>query len=330
MNIIVTNRCRELIYSTNIEVLKEMNGIFKVRQIVNNLNSLFYKKIIIDASALEGFPNEMVLRELVNSFDKDKLILFLPPDNPPPKKFLSFLVSINLYNFTDNPKGLIELINNSNTYDKVSNFVIQKPEEPPKEEENLYDNTEAPGRIVLGFRSTTENNFSTEIIYMIKKSLEEVHHKSVIAVEVNKKDFIFYNSSEMYSITADKLPDFIKNNLGVDLILVDLNEYNGENVCDDIINLVNPSLFTVNKLLYKSRDAFIKLKGEKVVFVNSLLAPNEISQFAKEANITVYYNLSPLNDRIHNQNLDKFLIKLGIIEDNSKKSTKKGLFSLFK
>ena len=78
MNIIVTNKCKDLIYSTNIEILKELHGVFKVREIVNSFSSIFYKKIIIDASALEGFPKEEVLRELVASFDMDKLILFLP------------------------------------------------------------------------------------------------------------------------------------------------------------------------------------------------------------------------------------------------------------
>ena len=61
MNIIVTNKNRDLIFSTNIEVLKEIRGVFKVKQILNNLNSIFYKKIIIDATALECFPNENVL-----------------------------------------------------------------------------------------------------------------------------------------------------------------------------------------------------------------------------------------------------------------------------
>ena len=122
MNIIVTNKYRDLIYSTNIEILKELNGEYKVSQIANSFNSIFYKKIIIDATAIQDFPKESVLKELSKSFDMDKLILFLPPDNPPPKKFLSFLVSLNIYNFTDNARGLSELVQRSNTIDNVKEY----------------------------------------------------------------------------------------------------------------------------------------------------------------------------------------------------------------
>ena len=123
MNIIVTNQNKDLIYGANIEIMKELNGVFQVSEIANSFNSIFYKKLIIDATALENFPKEDVLRKLAKTFDTEKLILFLPPNDPPPKKFLSLLVSINIYNFTDNIKGLQELVNKSNTYDDVKDYV---------------------------------------------------------------------------------------------------------------------------------------------------------------------------------------------------------------
>ena len=331
MNIIVTNKCKDLIYSTNIEILKELHGVFKVREIVNSFSSIFYKKIIIDASALEGFPKEEVLRELVASFDMDKLILFLPPDNPPPKKFLSFLVSINLFNFTDNQKGLLELIRKSNTIDDVKDFVVVKEEKPNIEQNDndLYDNTDAPGRMVLGFIGVTETSFVTEVIYSIKKTLEEKYNKNVQAVELDKKNLAYYNTTETYSIYKDRFNDYLKNNLSPEVILVDLGE-NEINGCDDIIYLVNPSLYTINKLMYKSRDAFMRLKGKKVIFVNSLLSSNDVTQFAKEAGISVYYNLPPINDRVYSAEIDKLLGKIGIVPEMSSKPTKKGLFDIFK
>ena len=90
---------KNLIINTNIEVMKELNGVFEVREIANSFNSIFYKKLIIDATALKDFPKADMLKELSETFDTEKLILFLPPDNPPPKNFLSYLVSINIYNF---------------------------------------------------------------------------------------------------------------------------------------------------------------------------------------------------------------------------------------
>ena len=331
MNIIVTNKYKDLIYNTNIEILKELHGVFKVREIVNSFSSIFYKKIIIDATALEGFPKEDVLKELIASFDMDKLILFLPPDNPPPKKFLAFLVSINLFNFTDNQKGLIELIKKSNTFEDVKNFQQVEEEKVTNlpSEDNIYENTDAPGRIVLGFKSVTENSFNTEIIYSIKRTLEEKYNKNVLAVEIDRKNLSYYNANNIHSVYRERINDFLKNNLGYDVILVDLGELD-MNVCDDVIYLVNPSLYTVNKLMYKSRDAFIKLKGKKVVFTNSLLTTSDVNQFAKEAGISVYYNLGPINDRVYSEDLDKLLAKLGVVPDTTTKPAKKGLFDIFK
>ena len=40
MNIIVTNKYKDLIYSANIEIMKELNGVFQVSEIANNFNSI--------------------------------------------------------------------------------------------------------------------------------------------------------------------------------------------------------------------------------------------------------------------------------------------------
>ena len=335
MNIIVTNKYKDLIYNSNIEILKDLHGVFKVSQIVNAFNSIFYKKIIIDATALDGFPKDTVLKELVSSFEKDKLILFLPPDNPPPKKFLSFLVSINLYNFTDNPNGLIQLTKKSNTINDVSMFV-EKEEvvmntQGQDENQDIYDNSSVKKRIILGLKSITGKSFSTEIIYSMMKLLEEKYQKKVLALEIDKRNFLFYNNQNMNSLDKTRIDSFLQSNSDVDIILVDLGKDANLNICDDIICLVNPSLYEINKLMFTSRDAFLKLKGEKVMFVNSLLTDADVNQFAKEANISIYYNLSPINDRIVNNNIEKLLAKLGFIENTeSSKPTKKGLFDIFK
>ena len=67
MNIIVTNQYKDLIEGTNIEIMKELNGVFKVSEIANSFNSIFYKKLIIDATALERFPKEDVLKDLAEA-----------------------------------------------------------------------------------------------------------------------------------------------------------------------------------------------------------------------------------------------------------------------
>ena len=329
MNIIVTNKYRDLIYGTNIEVLKELNGVYKVSQIANSFNSIFYKKIIIDATAIQDFPKEGVLKELAKSFDMDKLILFLPPDNPPPKNFLSFLVSLNIYNFTDNPRGMLELIQRSNTIENVKEYAkkenVEKPVVEDNQEDDIYSNN---GRIVLGISNIEKNIYGTKLIYMMKNELEALG-KKVVCVEMDKKNFVFYRSNDMISLSSNQVQAYLNNSFGYDVVLVD-SDNRLESICDDVIYLLDPSIWEVNKLLFSDRLIFQKLKGKKVIFVNSLLSDQDVDQFAKEANISVYYNLPPLNDRKNNKELDKLFIKLGIISETNEKNTKKGLFDFFK
>ena len=333
MNIIVTNKYKNLINSANIEILKELNGVFQVSEIANSFNSIFYKKLIIDATAINNFPKEDVLKELVSRFDTNKLILLLPPDNPPPMKFLSFLVSINLYNFTDNVQGLKELISKSNTFEDVKEFARVETNTNQKNELDLgfseNSTTNLNNKIILGVKNVTKGNNSTSLVYMLKKTLEENYKRKVVAVEIDKKDFLFYNSNNMYSISANKLGEFFASNFSAEIILVDLGNSQNTEICNDVIYLVEPSLYRINELLFTNRMAFNNLKGKKIVLTNSLLSESDINLFAREAGISIFFNLPPLNDRGQNSILNNFLSKLGLVDVVSEKS-KKGLFDFFK
>ena len=241
MNIIVTNKYKDLILGSNIEVLKELNGVFQVSEIANSFNSIFYKKLIIDATAINNFPKEDVLKELVSRFDTNRLILLLPPDNPPPMKFLSFLVSINLYNFTDNVQGLKELVSKSNTFEDVKEFARVESNNSPKNELDLgfseNSTTNINNKIILGVKNVTKVNNSTSLVYMLKKTLDEVYKRKVVAVEIDKKDFMFYNSNNMYSISSNKLGEFFASNFSTEIILVDLGNSQNTEICNDVIYL---------------------------------------------------------------------------------------------
>ena len=84
-----------------------------------------------------------------------------------------------------------------------------------------------------------------------------------------------------------------------------------------------------NSLLMKNRNSFDFLKNKKVILSNSLLKDDEVNAFAREAGISIYFNLPPLSDRIHNKIVDDLLLKLGLIEILDDK-VKRGLFDIFK
>lgn len=335
MNVIVANKYKDLINNSNIQIMKVMSGVFKVSEIANSFNGMYYQKIVIDATALEGFPKKEVLKDLASRFDTEKLILFLPPDNLPPKSFLSYLVSINIYNFTDNIKGVTQLINKSNTYEDVKEYsVINRPN--VKQENNdmndfgssYIDNTKC---VILGVQSVTNGISSTELVYMLKKNLTNVYKKNVIAIEIDKKDFVYFNDKEMMSINSNKLGEFINMTNSLDVVLVDLGHGKNVNVCTDTLYLVDPSLYLVNELMFTNKRAFDTLKGKKVILVNSLLEQKDINVFAREAGISIYFNLPPLNDRIVNPVLNDLLFKLGIVRNAGiNNSSKKGFLDIFK
>ena len=199
-------------------------------------------------------------------------------------------------------------------------MVVQEPND-----KDIYTNN---GKIILGVCNIQNNDYSTKFIYSLKKQLE-LHQKSVLALELDKRNFIYYRTNEMESIASNNAKSYLSNNLNYDVILIDSNN-NIENYTDDAIYLLDPSIYEINKLLYSDRMIFQKLQGKKIIFVNSLLTDQDVEQFAKEANISVYYNLPPLNDRKDNNELDKLLAKLGIINETNNKSVKKGLFDIFK
>ena len=332
MNVIVANRYSELINGSNIQIMKVMSGVFKVSEMVNSFRGMFYQKIIIDATALDGYPRKDVLKELATSFDTEKLILFIPPDDTPPASFLSYLVSINIYNFTDNINGVRKLVSKSNTYDDVKNYLITntKPVVSNDFEEftqNSLDQTN--GKIILGLKDITSNNSSVVLAYILKNHLEKVYKKSVAALEIDKRDFIFYGDKDMYSIDSSKLGEFIGNNM-FDILLLDLKESDNANICKDVLYLVDPSIYMINKLMFTNKRAFDALKGKKVILVNSLLSEKDVNIFAKEAGISIYFNLPPLNDREINQVLNDLLFKLGLVRNDINDTTKKGLFDFFK
>jgi len=334
MNIIISNKYRDLLINSNVEIMKEVNGVFKISDLVNNFKNMYYKKIIIDATSLERFPKDDVLRELVRSFDADKLILFLPPDNTPPKKFLEFLVSIGLYNFTDNINGMIRLVQVGNKYEDMKDYInLEKEENNGDLDINNDFSNEAPkvynGKIILGVKNVTKSAGATSLIYMLKKNLVDVYNQKVLAIEIDKRDFYAFQDKDMISISSNQVSEFLNRFLGYDLILVDLGTSSFEKICSDVIYLVEPSLFKINQLLFKDRNAFSNYKGKKVILNKSMLSENDTNLLAREAGISIYFNMPPLNDRIINPVISELLLKLGYIMDTVERN-KKSLFDIFK
>ena len=146
---------------------------------------------------------------------------------------------------------------------------------------------------------------STTLVYLLKKHLSE--NKYVVALEVNKNDFGFFNEKDMYSVNQNNLDAAVRRFDSAAYILVDLNNGN-ENICDEVIYLIEPSIIKLNKMMLIHRDIFDKLYGKKIVLNKSLLTQKDVTDFEYESHSKVYFNMPPINDRSENEEIIKSLI----------------------
>lgn len=327
MNVIIANKYQSMLDSLSIDVIKRLNGEFDVDDIVNQFQNFFFQRMILDVTALKNYRDVKTLQKLSISLDMDKIILLL--DDTVEDDFLSKLISMGIYNFTKNSDGIMYLYNNPNSYRDVAhiqqldssageNVVIEHFEESKK------------GTRVIGIKNVTKQSGATTLTYMMKKQLEK--HYTVVALELNKSDFKFFNEKGMFSTINGEIGNMVAKYNDKDVILVDINDSTqAEEICDDVLYLVEPSVIKLNKLMLTNNTIFKKLKGKKIILNQSLLSPKDVLDFEYESGAKIFYNMPPLDEReksIHALNV--FLYKIGFSKQQSTEQEKKfSLLGLF-
>lgn len=479
MNVIVSNKQKDVLDNSSIDAIKDLNGLFAVNDLINNFKNYYYTKMILDATAIVDFVKQETLDELVKGIGADKLIILLPPKPEPPRKFMELLLSLGILNFAttieevvnmieyprdldaakkyvykndynsgvsgtmntinanpfDNPNNVnnnfaplpnnnmnpmsndMNNTQNNNSYSVGSNGTInpfdngtpnpvnnmnQNPGlnplnqnmnqstinpfdngmQNPNMNNNPFDqnfnNTQntstnpfnqmpatpsvipfdrnvqqnpvpvnnpnptdtrlnddssnlnyshfSSNKYVLGIQNLSKHAGTTTFIYMLKKELEKKHHKKVIGIEINGHDLAYFRDANLISVTENALSSAIDAN-DADIVLLDLNNNNCNNLCSDIIYLLEPSIIRVNEIMSNNKMAFLGLHEEKIVLNKSLLIPSDIQIFENEAKIKFFANVPPLNDRINN-NFDDLINKLKLDDQGGeKKSGFLGIFS---
>jgi hypothetical protein len=253
-------------------------------------------------------------------------------------EYLSKLISMGIYNFTTNVEGLTYLYNNPNSYKDVAQYhsidsmIVEEPDEPeekpnlldtfniePEKEEKepfiqtFVENNEEKKPVkkrIIGIKSITPGAGATTLTYLMKKQLEKKYN--VLAVEVEKRDFIYYNDKTLLSLSNGIIGETLKTNDDKDVILVDLNgSPSAENFCDEIINLIEPSIIKINRLLSIKPKILNELRDKKVILCPSLLSDKDVKDFEYESRLKVFYNLKPVDDHSKSEEITKLLVKLG-------------------
>lgn len=355
MNVIISNKNKEIIDKLEIEVIKRIDGEYNVDEIIEIFKKLFFNKMVVDITAIKNYQDIRTLQKLSISFDMDKIILLLDTkENQTTPDYLSKLISMGIYNFTTNIEGLIYLYNNPNTYRDVAQYhrldsMIITEEQPtannvkpvPIDPANSFENenqnnnninnnilssepvienyiqeeieptpvSESKKRII-GVKSITPGAGSTTLIYLMKKHLEKKY--KVLAVELEKRDFIYFNDKTLLSLSNSVIGNVLSTNEDKDVILVDINgSPTVENFCTDVLYLMEPSIIKINRLLSIKPKILNELRSKKIILCPSMLTQKDIKDFEFESNLKVFYNLPPLDDHAKNKEIDILLNKLG-------------------
>lgn len=320
MNVIISNERQNELTSLNIEIIKSIHGVFEADELIQMFSNFFFGRMILDLTAIKDYKDIKNLQKFAMSLDIEKIIVLLP-DTPEclAPRFLSKLISMGIYNFTTNLDGVNYLLTNPNTYRDVAHLhqIDEVPQAPVAAVVAgggaVVNQMVSTGTYVLGIKNVTEHSGATMLTYMLKNEIKNMG-KSVIAIEVDKRDFMYFNDKEMISIDKNTLANEVLKHKDVNVILIDLNKDGSDDICNEVLYLVEPSTIKLNKLMLRDRRSFEKLAGRKLVIAQSILSDSDIKTFEYEAGIKSFFVLPPLDERVNNSEvLQNLLSKLGII-----------------
>lgn len=325
MNVIISNDNKDVFSGLNVDVLKSISGEFTADEIIQSFSNFFFNRMFLDITAIKDYTDVKNIQKLSIGLDVSKIILFLGNNESVNSSlYKSKLVSMGIYNFANDLTGLKYLYDHPNSYKDVAHY--QEIGEVPN---NLDTKVVNVGVKIIGFKNVTEHAGSTSLIYMLKKELSSRYN--VVAIEVEKKDFIYFNDKDMVSINSKDLGNTILRYKDVDVILVDLNEMDDSTLDGDVLYLIEPSTIKLNKMMLIDRRALSRIADKNVILNMCMLPNDDIRAFERESGCHVFYSLPAMNDKMDNSNiLLPFLEKLGLVkkvEDDKKKS---GLFGFLK
>ena len=314
MNVMVVNKYKELLMGLNIEVMKSIEGVFNVDEIIDTFTNFYYDKMILDITAIRDYQNTDNLQKLAMNINMENVILLLD-DSPETatKSYLSKLISLGIYNFTRNAEGINYLLVHPHTYRDVVNIHnLEDLDSVTNENGDTIVTSSTSGKMkIIGFKNMTQHAGATTLIYLLRKALSA--SKMVGAIEVNKVDFLYFNDKDLVSTTTTELPKELMKKQLCDVVFVDLNDYDDVSICAEVYYLIESSTIMINKMLRKNKSVLETLKEEKVVLNKCVLNSDDVSTFEYETKLKVFATIPPVDDRQENiEAINKFISKMNL------------------
>ena len=353
MNVIISNKYTEMLSELNgeIEVIKRLEGVFAVDDIIDQFKNFFFERMILDITAIRDYKDIKNLQKLSISLDTSKIILVLDDSSEiEMNSFLSQTISMGIYNFTRNLEGIRYLLEHPNSYRDVAhihNLGNQAVATVPVSDNREIRNSSREviiqtGTKIIGVKNVTEHAGATTLINIMKRQLSLKY--SCIAIEVDKMDFLYFGDEKMFSTSKSGLATELMKHRDVDVILVDLNEYPDTTVCNEVLYLVQPGILKLNKMVKRNKKIADYLSDKKTVLNQSLLDKADIGNLEYDTKISFFANIPPIDDRNEfSIPINNLLIKLGFsalgdktdnssMQDESDKGSNliEGMLSFFK
>ena len=344
MNVIVSNEKRNELNNLNIDIIKSVEGIFSVEELIGMFTNFFFNKMILDITSVKDYNDYSNIKKLFTNIDSSKVIVYLN-DLTNNKEYISDIITLGVYNFTDRYDDIMELFNNPKNYNDVKNLQISKSNYDinkqideklgiNKEKEFTFQDFILPGEYdgnkkIIGVVNLTEHAGATTLVVQMIKQLNIKY--SAIGIEMNKQDFIYFKTPNIYSCMSKvEVLRKIKEHKDCDAVIVDLNNFDYREFCTDVIYLIEPGTIKITKLLNRNGKAFQELSGEKIVLNRTNMDDGQVSEFEVETKLKIFSVVSNFRDNLDRViSVDKLLINLGYSKmgDNIKK---RGFFSKFK
>ncbi len=305
MNIAIKNENINVMNFLDVEIIKTLDGSFTKEDLERELINLYYNKVILDITAIKNYYDQDTLFNFLSYWEPSRIILVLNNtefcNNP---AFLKKLVEKGYYNFSKNASGISFLVNKPNTLDDVKKYLEGETLYNPLNkneitaEENYYINKNKKQK-VIGIKNITPHAGATTLMYMMLKMLKVNY--SVKGIEYLKKDSIFFNSEDI--ISSDSLEDLkikLKTLYTFDIIIIDLNDLDGSEICDEVLYLMEGGTIRLSKLLKSGQNISEFSNNHKIILARSTIKDSDIVNFTYETKINIFYNLTDFNDRENN------------------------------
>ena len=343
MNVIVANERKNELNSLNIDIIKSVDGVYTVDELIGMFTNFFFNRMILDVTSIKDYNDYSNLKKLFTNIDASKIILYLN-ENSSSKEFISDLITLGVYNFTGDFNEIMNLFNNPKTFNDVaslqiskSTFDINKDIDESlglnQEKDFTFEDFTLPGEYdgnkkIIGIVNLTEHAGATSLVVQMVKQLNVFYN--AIGIEMNKLDFMYFKTTNIYSCTSkEEVLRKIKEHQDADVVVVDLNTYSSTDFCNDVIYLVEPSTIKLSKLFSRNSKALQELSGKKIVLNRTSMDDGQVNEFEVETKCKVFCsvnNFKDTSDRV--QTVDKLLAKLGYVKC-SNDVKKKSIFSKF-